>query len=92
MYQPCQKILDPHIYFIKIDTKDPHLMKNVKVVDVYRKPHDDKTIPDLQPKMRKGPKDGRILHTYIANNRRSGLADRRKRPVIDFADRRSDGS
>ena len=28
--------------------------------------------------IRKGPKDRRKVHTYVANDRRSGLADRRK--------------
>jgi hypothetical protein len=43
--------------------------------------------PSNQPKLRinlkdsdlrTGPKDRRKVHTYIANDRRSGLADRRK--------------
>ena len=29
--------------------------------------------------IRKGPKDRRKVHTYVANDRRSGLADRRKK-------------
>lgn len=28
--------------------------------------------------LRTGPKDRRMVHTYIANVRRSGIADRRK--------------
>jgi len=28
--------------------------------------------------IRKGPEDRRKVHTYIANDRRSGIADRRK--------------
>jgi hypothetical protein len=28
--------------------------------------------------LRKGPKDRRKIHTYIANDRRSGVADRRR--------------
>lgn len=28
--------------------------------------------------LRKGPEDRRKIHTYIANDRRSGIADRRK--------------
>ena len=28
--------------------------------------------------VRKGPKDRRKVHTFIANDRRSGIADRRK--------------
>ena len=30
--------------------------------------------------IRTGPKDRRKVHTYIANDRRSGIADRRKNP------------
>ena len=28
--------------------------------------------------LRKGPKDRRKVHTYVANDRRSGIADRRR--------------
>ena len=28
--------------------------------------------------LRKGPKDRRKIHTYVANDRRSGIADRRR--------------
>ena len=29
--------------------------------------------------LRQGPKDRRKVHTYVANDRRSGIADRRKK-------------
>ena len=32
--------------------------------------------------IRTGPKDRRKVHTYIANDRRSGIADRRKKPRL----------
>jgi hypothetical protein len=57
-------------------------MKNVKVVDVYLERADKNALPKIRPELRKGPEDRRKLHTYIANDRRSGIADRRKTPAI----------
>ena len=37
-----------------------------------------KSIIDERTLLRKGPKDRRKVHTYIARDRRSGIADRRK--------------
>ena len=56
-------------------------MQHVKIVDVYLERADEHTPAKLRPELRKGVKDRRKLHTYIADDRRSGIADRRKRPV-----------
>ena len=56
-------------------------MQQVKIVDVYLERADENTPPKLRPELRKGAKDRRKLHTYLAEDRRSGIADRRKRPV-----------
>lgn len=34
------------------------------------------------PEKRSGPRDRRKLHTYIADDRRSGIADRRKKKKV----------
>ena len=59
-------------------------MKNVRIVDVYLERAGENNPAKLRPELRKGPKDRRKLHTYIANDRRSGIADRRKTPVINL--------
>ena len=61
-------------------------MKNDKVVDVYLERADENSPAKLQPERRKGAKERRTLHTYIANDRRSGLADRRKGPTTQLGD------
>jgi hypothetical protein len=61
-------------------------MKNIKVVDVYLERADENAPAKLRPQLRKGLADRRKLHTYIANDRRSGIADRRKRPVTQPGD------
>ena len=57
-------------------------MKDVKIVDVYLERAGENTPAKLRQELRKGPKDRRKLHTYIANDRRSGIADRRNNPVM----------
>ena len=61
-------------------------MNNVKIVDVYLERVDENAPAKLRPELRKGPKDRRKLHTYIANDRRSGIADRRKHRVSNRKD------
>jgi len=61
-------------------------MKNPKVVDVYLERTDEKAPAKLRPERRKASKDRRQLHTYIAEDRRSGIADRRKRPKTHLLD------
>jgi hypothetical protein len=56
-------------------------MRNVKVVDVYLERIDENSPAKLRPERRQSVKDRRTLHTYIADDRRSGLADRRKGPM-----------
>jgi len=61
-------------------------MPNVKVVDVYLERADENAPAKLRPELRKGQTDRRKLNTYIANDRRSGIADRRKQPVTNHTD------
>jgi len=61
-------------------------MKNGKVVDVYLERADENSPAKLRPERRKGVKDRRTLHTYIADDRRSGIADRRKGLMTHFGD------
>jgi len=61
-------------------------MKNGKVVDVYLERVDENAPAKLRPELRKGLKDRRKLHTYIADDRRSGIAGRRKPPVSHTGD------
>ena len=61
-------------------------MKNNKIVDVYLERADENSPAKLRPERRKGAKDRRMLHTYLANDRRSGLADRRKVPMNHLGD------
>jgi hypothetical protein len=52
-------------------------MKNSgKDIDLSNKPK--LRINLKQGDLRTGPKDRRKVHTYVANDRRSGIADRRK--------------
>jgi hypothetical protein len=52
-------------------------MKNSgKDIDLSNKPK--LRINLRQGDLRTGPKDRRKIHTYVANDRRSGIADRRK--------------
>jgi hypothetical protein len=52
-------------------------MKNSgKDIDLSNKPK--LRINLRQGDLRMGPKDRRKIHTYVANDRRSGIADRRK--------------
>jgi len=61
-------------------------MKNVKVVDVYLERAAKNSPAKLRKEQRQGQKDRRKLHTYIAHDRRSGIADRRKHPINDFGE------
>jgi hypothetical protein len=61
-------------------------MKNIKVVDVYLERVNENSPAKLRPERRKSVKDRRMLHTYIADDRRSGLADRRKGPMTRSGD------
>ena len=46
-----------------------------KEIDLYSKPRLRINLKDSD--LRTGPKDRRRVHTYVANDRRSGIADRR---------------
>jgi hypothetical protein len=50
------------------------------LVDLYLERANENSPARLRPEQRKGVKDRRSLHTYIADDRRSGIADRRKIP------------
>ena len=60
-------------------------MKQGKILDVYLERGDDEGPARLRPERRKTTEDRRKLHTYIADDRRSGIADRRKRPMTHLA-------
>ncbi len=52
--------------------------KNVKKVVVIIGPSDNPYAKILLPEKRKGLKDRRKIHTYVAKDRRSGIVERRK--------------
>ena len=49
---------------------------SVKNIDISSKPRLRINLKDGD--LRVGPRDRRKVHTYVANDRRSGIADRRK--------------
>ncbi|MGD8975595.1 MAG: hypothetical protein PVJ56_20015 [Desulfobacterales bacterium] len=53
--------------------------KNARFVAMFLEPTDETIPTELRPERRRGPQDRRQLHTYVANDRRSGIADRRIR-------------
>ena len=53
-------------------------MKRFRPVAFYFKPTDRDVPRELRPDRRRRLNDRRKLHTYIADDRRSGIADRRK--------------
>jgi hypothetical protein len=54
-------------------------MKNVKLVTLVLQPTNESVPEKLRPERREGGPDRRKLNTYIADDRRSGIANRRKR-------------
>jgi len=54
------------------------MIKNGQIVDVYLERADGNSPAKLRTERRSSAKDRRTLHTYIADDRRSGIADRRK--------------
>ncbi len=59
-------------------------MKNAKLVTLVLQPTDESVPEKLRPERREGVEDRRKLKTYIADDRRSGIANRRKRPSISL--------
>ena len=59
-------------------------MKNVKPVTLFLQSKDENVPEELWPERREEVQDRRKLNTYIATDRRSGIADRRKRPSISL--------
>ena len=54
-------------------------MKDIRPVILFIEPNDKNVPKELRPDMRRGLKDRRQLYTNVADDRRSGIADRRKR-------------
>jgi hypothetical protein len=54
-------------------------MKDIRPVVFFIGPHDKNVPKELRPDRRRRFKDRRQLYTYVADDRRSGIADRRKR-------------
>jgi hypothetical protein len=59
-------------------------MKNLRPVTLFLQTTDDNVPEELWPERREEVQDRRKLNTYIANDRRSGIADRRNRPSISL--------
>ncbi len=59
-------------------------MKNVKPVTLFLQSKDENVPEELWPERREEVQDRRKLYTYIAKDRRSGIASRRKRPSISL--------
>jgi hypothetical protein len=59
-------------------------MKNTRPVTLFLQPTDDNVPEELWPERREAAQDRRKLNTYLASDRRSGIADRRKRPSISL--------
>ena len=57
-------------------------MKDIRPVVFFIGPDDENAPKELRPDRRRGPKERRQLYTYVANDRRSGIADRRKVKLI----------
>ena len=57
------------------------MIQNGQIVDVYLERADENSPAKLRTERRRDAKDRRKLHTYIADDRRSGIADRRKSPI-----------
>ena len=57
---------------------DDPIDRNIKVVKIIG-PSDKPYAKILQPEKRVNQEDRRKIHTYIADDKRSGIADRRKR-------------
>ena len=53
------------------------LDKKVKDEVTFIEPKDETTSKEFRPDRRRGPKDRRKLHIYVADDRRCGVADRR---------------
>ena len=62
------------------------MTQNGKIVDVYLEHADENSPARLRTERRRGAKDRRKLHTYIADDRRSGIANRRKSPPRHMGD------
>jgi len=54
-------------------------MEEARPVAMFIEPTDLNVPKELRPERRRGSKDRRKLYTYIYDDRRSGIADRRKR-------------
>jgi len=59
-------------------------MKKVKPVTLFLRATDENRPEELRLERREGAKERRRLYTYIADDRRSGIADRRKRLRISL--------
>ena len=59
-------------------------MKNAKLVTLVLQPTDESVHENLRPERRQGLQDRRKLNTYIADDRRSGIANRRRRLSISL--------
>jgi hypothetical protein len=55
------------------------IMEEARPVAMFIEPTDLNVPKELRPERRRGSKERRKLHTYIYDDRRSGIADRRKR-------------
>lgn len=57
--------------------------KHIRPVILYLEPTDEKLAKLILPERRTHQKDRRKVYTYIADDRRSGIADRRKKSTED---------
>ena len=59
-------------------------MKNLKPVTLVLQSRDENVPEELRMERRKKVQDRRKLNTYIANDRRNGIADRRRRQSVSL--------